>query len=74
MNPWWPGLASIVASENDFYQNLISQDTITTVDFEAYDSVGGHEESLGQDTLRYILKRSQCQDIDLQLQADTCVN
>ena len=72
MNPWWPGLASIVASENDFYQNLISQDTITTVDFEAYDSFGGHKESL--DTLRYVLTRFQCQNIDLQLQADTCVN
>ena len=74
MIPWWPGLASIVASENDFYQNLISQDTITTVDFEAYDSFGGHEESLDQDTLRYDLKRFQCQNIDLQWQADTCVN
>ena len=74
MNPWWPGLASIVASENDFYQNLISQDTITTVDFEAYDSFGGHKESLDQDTLRYDLKRFQCQNIDLQWQADTCVN
>jgi hypothetical protein len=43
-------LASIVTSENEFCQNLMSQDTITTADSEVYDSIGGHKYSLDQDT------------------------
>ena len=46
------GLASIVASENEFYKNPTSKDTITTMDSESYDSIGGHRHSLDQDTIR----------------------
>jgi len=42
------GLASIVASENEFCKNQTSKDTITTVDSEVYDSIGGHKHSLDQ--------------------------
>jgi hypothetical protein len=44
------GLVSIVTPENEFCKNLMSQDTITTVDSEVYDSIGGHKHSLDQDT------------------------
>jgi len=44
------GLVSIVTPENEFCKNLMSQDTITTVDSEVYDSIGGHKHSLDQDS------------------------
>jgi len=44
-------LASIVASENELCKNPTSKDTITTIDSESYDSIGGHKHSLDQDTL-----------------------
>jgi len=43
------GLVSIVTPENEFCKNLMSQDTITTVDLEVYDSIGGHKHSLDHD-------------------------
>jgi hypothetical protein len=43
---------SIVASENEFCKNQTSKDTITTVDSEVYDSIGGYKHSLDQDTAR----------------------
>ena len=43
------GLATIVISENEFCQNLMSQDTITTTDSESYESIGGRKHSLDQD-------------------------
>jgi hypothetical protein len=39
----------MIASENEFCQNLMSQDTITPIDSEGYDSIGGHKHSLDQD-------------------------
>jgi len=33
-------LASIVTSENEFCQNLVSQDTITAVNSEIYGEIG----------------------------------
>jgi len=39
-----------VASENEFCKNPTSKDTITTIDSESYDSIGGHKHSLDQDT------------------------
>ena len=43
-------MASTVASENEFCKNPTSKDTITTIDSESYDSIGGHKHSLEQDT------------------------
>jgi dTDP-glucose 4,6-dehydratase len=48
-------LASIVASENEFCKNPTSKDTITTIDSESYDSIGGHKHSLDQDTIHWYL-------------------
>jgi len=42
--------SAIVTSENEFWQNLMSQDKTTTVDSEVYDSIGGHKQSLDQDS------------------------
>ncbi len=42
----------MVTSENEFCQNLMSQDTITRVDSEIYDSIGRHKLSLDQDNKR----------------------
>jgi len=39
-----------VASENEFCKNPTSKDTITTIDSESYDSIGGHKHSLDQHT------------------------
>jgi hypothetical protein len=50
------GLASIVASENEFCKNPTSKDTITIIDSESYDSIGGHKHSLDQDTQLQSLK------------------
>ena len=44
------GLVSMVASENEFCKNPTSKDTITTIDSESYDSIGGHKHSLELDT------------------------
>ena len=44
------GLVSIVTSENEFCKNPKSKDTITTIDSESYDSIGGHKHSLDQDS------------------------
>jgi len=44
------GLVSFVLPENEFCKNLMSQDTITTVDSEGYDWIGGQKHSLDQDT------------------------
>ena len=52
------GLATIVTPENEFCQNLMSKDTITTVDSGVYDSIGGHKHSLDQDTYQYSFKVS----------------
>jgi hypothetical protein len=41
-----------VTPENEFCKNLMSQDTITTLDSEVYDSIGGHKHSLDQDTIQ----------------------
>ena len=43
-------LASMVTFEIEFCQNLMWQHTVTTVDSEAGDSLGGHKSSLGQDS------------------------
>ena len=41
---------SIVASENEFCKKPTSKGTITTIESESYDSIGGHKHSLDQDT------------------------
>jgi len=43
-------LLGIVNSENGFCKKPTSKDTITTIDSESYDSIGGHKHSLDQDT------------------------
>ena len=43
---------AIVASENELCKNPTSKDTITTIDSESYDSIGGHKHSLDQDKRR----------------------
>ena len=43
-------MASIVASENEFCKNPTSKDTITIINSESYDSIGGHKHSLDQHT------------------------
>jgi hypothetical protein len=40
-----------VTSENEFCKNPTSKDTITIIDSESYDSIGGHKHSLDQDSI-----------------------
>ena len=44
-------MLGIVIYENEISQNLMSKDTMTTVDSEIYASIGGYKHSLDQDTL-----------------------
>ena len=39
-----------MASENEFCKNPTSKDTITIINSESYDSIGGHKHSLDQHT------------------------